>query len=461
MAGPFAGLNVASYALRAFQTALQTTGHNIANVNTPGYTRQRVEFSANPPRNFYEQGWKSVGQGVRMTQIVRIRDAFLDASASQTSSNLGRFETVASALGNIERVYGEPTDRGIAAALGAFFDSWSGLASAPNDPASRIQVQQAGQTLTDRVRGAWQDLDALSQSMDARIMGAVDRIDGLAHQISALNAAIRDARATGGEPNDLMDQRTQALNDLSKIVNVSTATFDDGSLAVYASGFTLVDSGGSRPFPRTYDAAAGTVTDGAVTYPVRSGELSGLFTGLGQVQSQKAALDQLANSMRATFNPLHQTGVGANGNTGLDFFSPLLPGLPTGAREFDLAMEVKADPTAIAASTTGKPGDGGLALAFSQLRDDAIVSLGGRSFADYFGQQVSTVAGQVSYFESALATEEAVQQQIQNQIQAVSGVSIDDEMADMMRFQRSYQAAAKALTIFDQVAEDLIGMLRR
>jgi flagellar hook-associated protein 1 len=223
----------------------------------------------------------------------------------------------------------------------------------------------------------------------------------------------------------------------------------------------LVDSGGARPFPRTYDAAAGTVTDGSVTYPIRSGELSGLFTGLSQVQGQKAALDQLADSLRATFNPLHQTGVGSNGNTGLDFFNPIVPALPNGARSFDLGVDVKADPNAIAASTTGKPGDGGLALAFSQLRDDAVASLGGRTFADYFGLQVSTVAGQVSYFESALATEEAVQQQIQNQIQAVSGVSIDDEMADMMRFQRSYQAAAKALTIFDQVAEDLIGMLRR
>jgi flagellar hook-associated protein 1 FlgK len=133
----------------------------------------------------------------------------------------------------------------------------------------------------------------------------------------------------------------------------------------------------------------------------------------------------------------------------------------TGAIDFDLSAEVKGSPRAIAAGLTGEPGDGGLALNLSQLRDTGLAALGNQTFQGFYLANVGQVSSQAAYYEAAAKTEEAVASQIESQVQAVSGVSLDDEMTEMMRYQRSYQAAARALTVFDQVTEDLIAMLRR
>jgi flagellar hook-associated protein 1 FlgK len=170
-------------------------------------------------------------------------------------------------------------------------------------------------------------------------------------------------------------------------------------------------------------------------------------------------LDSIANELLTQINSVHATGTNPLGNTGVNFFNDSNP--QSGAIDLDLDAAIAADPDAIVSSVTGTPGDGGLALSLSRLRDQTIGALGGKTFGRYFQAMVSDVGTRVAYWESELQTQSAVSDQIDAQVQAVSGVSLDDEMANMLRFQRSYQAAAKALTIFDQIAEDLINMVRR
>lgn len=461
MAGPFGGIHMASNALRSFQRALDTTGHNLANVNTQGYSRQTVDFESAPPRPFYNGGYQQLGQGVQISTISRIRDGYLDASLNNSSSQYGKASQLAGGIQGLERVFNEPSDNGIAASLEKFFNAWSGLGSDPTNPSALAQVRNSGQTLADQVRTKFADLRGLEAENQFQVNSTIQEIDSLAKEIAALNKEIVKSLASGGIPNDMMDQRDIALNDLSKLVDIKKETFPDGQYAVYAAGFTLVDSGGSRPFPTTYDAATSTVTDGSLTYSIRSGELAGLFGSMSEITNQKASLDQLANSLRTEINGLHSVGINSLGNSGVNFFNDVLAPPQTGAIDFDLSVDVKADARAIASGVTGEDGDGGLALTIAQMRDSSVVSLGTKSFGDYFQDEMSRLAHEGSFHRSAMETEESIREQIVNQQQAVSGVSIDDEMANLMRFQRSYQAAARALTVFDQVAEDLIGMLRR
>lgn len=461
MSGPFLGINMASQSLRNFQRAIDTAGHNIANVNTRGYTRQTVDFSTMPSLNFYSNGTKQIGQGALISSINRIRDGYLDTSLNNALGQQGKYGTLAAGLQRIDNIYGEPSDTGISQALDRFFNSWSGLGSNPSGAAERSEVQLSGQILTDRIRGRYNDFSNLAANQTVQINSTVAQINNLGQQIAQLNRQIQTAAATNGPPNDLMDQRDLALSDLSKLVNISKETFPDGSYAVYAAGFTLVQGGDSRQFPSTFDATAGTFTDGSITYNVRSGSLSGLLGGLNETQTQMTNLDNLANELRTQVNATHMTGTNALGNTGVNFFNDVLVPPQTGAIDFSLSVEVKADPNAIAAGLTGDAGDGSLAHLFAGMRDSTQVALGAKSFSKFFSDVVAKVANDGNYYKNAEMTESAVVTQIGEQQQAVSGVSIDDEMANLMKLQRSYQAAARALTLFDQVTEDLIGMLRR
>lgn len=461
MAGPFLGINMASQSLRNFQRAIDTAGHNIANMNTRGYTRQTVDFSTLPSLNYYSNGTHQLGQGALISSINRIRDGYLDTSLNNALSQHSKYGTLAANLKRIDGIYGEPSDAGISQALDRFFNSWSGLGSNPSGGAERAEVQLSGQVLTDRIRNRYGDLSNLAANQTVQINSTVAQINNLGEQIASLNKQIQTALASGGSPNDLMDQRDLAFSDLSKLTNVSKEVFPDGGYAVYASGFTLVQGGASRTFPSSFDAAAGTFTDGTVTYNIRGGSLAGHLGGLNETQNQLTNLDNLANELRTQVNATHITGTNALGNTGVNFFNDVLVPPQTGAIDFNLSVEVKADPNAIAAGLTGDPGDGSLAHLFAGMRDATQAALGSKSFSQFFTDIVSKVASDGNYYTNATATETAVVAQITEQQQAVSGVSIDDEMANMMKLQRSYQAAARALTVFDQVTEDLIGMLRR
>ncbi|MBS1707988.1 MAG: flagellar hook-associated protein FlgK [Armatimonadetes bacterium] len=461
MSSPFLGLSVASSALRAFQRALDTTGHNLANVNTAGYSRQSVDFSNIDPLAYFQNGWKFQGQGVFTGAVTRARDMFLDNSFQNASSDLSKFNSASSGMKAIDGIFNEPSADGIADGLGKLFDAFSALAANPSDPAARSQVQLAGQNLADRVRGRYSALMGQQANQQGSITTTIGQINSLAGQISALNKEISKYNSSSGPPNDMLDARDRAVDELSKLVDIKKYAQPDGSYTIYAAGSLLVDSGGARAFPANYDATTGTVSDASGTYTVRSGELAGQMTSLNQTKARMADLDTLANTLRTQINNVHSTGTNALGNTGVQFFNDVAAGPQTGAIDFDLSAAVKASPKAIAAGVSGAPGDGGLAQAISNMRDTNIAGLGNQTFGVFFQGVINVVASTAQFYSGKADTQTAVVQQVDNQRQAVSGVSMDDELANMQKLQRSYQAAAKALTIFDQVTQDTINMVNR
>jgi len=467
MPGPFGGIDLASRALRNFQRALDVTGHNIANVNRPGYSRQTVDFRQGEP-SFYASGSLWVGSGVEISNVNRIRDMFLDARRRDGESDLNRYRTLAGQLDSIQGIFGEPGDTGIATALDKFWDAWSGLASNPSDQGARMQVRLAGETLATRIRSTHADLRRLSNQIDQEINSTITEINSIAQQIHDLNGSIRRALAQGGPPNDLLDQRDQLVQRLSGLANITTADFDDGSIAVYMSQHTLVEPATPpKGLPFAYDVGQAKVG----IADVRSGKLRGLLdaklkldggaVGATIVEGARGMLDRLANGLRTTVNSLHKT-IADPLDVSERFFADVPPGDPqTGAIDFDLEARIYADHRNILAGDPAKPGDGSIALALSALRSQSHVIFGGKSFNVFYQESMTSLAHEARFFQSKADVQASVVNQIEAQQLSVSGVSLDDEMANMLRFQRSYQAAAKMLTIFDQVTEDLIGMIRR
>ncbi|RYG65501.1 hypothetical protein EON77_18465 [bacterium] len=259
-----------------------------------------------------------------------------------------------------------------------------------------------------------------------------------------------------------MDQRDQAVQSLSRIVEVKTGEDANGALNVSVGGLTVVDSAGARGFPQTFDPVQGTISDGTNTFSVGSGTIRGIAEANANLTNVAGRLDTLANTLRSSTNTLHATGVLTGGAAAGKFFADVAPGLPqTGAADFALDAAIAADPGKIATGISGAAGDSSIALGLSRLKESPLGGLGGKTIVAFHRDLVADVGRNVKSRDDARITGQAVLDGIEARAQSVSGVSVDEEMANMLRVQRSYQAAAKVLSMFDDMAGDIINLLNR
>ncbi|RMG24384.1 MAG: flagellar hook-associated protein FlgK [Armatimonadetes bacterium] len=452
MPSAFSGIDIAARALRTFEAALNVTGHNIANVNTRGYARQRLEIGQTlPEQRWTLSGLAMFGTGTFIQGVAQIRDLFLDGRFLEVSSERSKSGTMRDALQAVEQVLGEPASHAISDALNAFFDSWNNLAANPADEAARIDVRIKAATFVSRVRDAHERLMTQDTLLRQQVDATIVRINELGRRIADLNREIRQQMAAGADPNDAMDQRQVALEDLSELVDFRTQRMEDGTVQVFIHNHTLVGQIDAFDLPSGYDPATGTVTDGTRVTQISGGRLSGLFGGLNALTSYRLQLDTFVNELRTQVNNLHVTGINLNNTTGIDFFSGT-----NGAADLDLSDDVKADAKNIAAGASGAPGDGSVALAIARLREAPLTVLGGRSLATYFADLVGRIGQDSQSFAQKLDIQTTLLNQIEQQRQGVSGVNLDEELSNMVRYQRAFQSAAKVLSVLDQTTEELI-----
>lgn len=436
---------------------MDVTGHNLANVNTPGYSRQTIDFQSMGDFSFWDHGVNNLGQGVTTGQIQRIRDNYLEQSQNRNASDLARANTTSDGLARIDDIYGEPGSSGLSTSLDKFFNAWSGLSSDPSSAAARTAVKSAAQTLTDGVRSRYSDLDQLASEATSQAHNTIDQVNSLAQQIAKINSKIVES-GNQGSPNDLLDQRDKAINDLSKLVDVRTAKLSNGAVNVSAGGFSLVNETVTHDLPNTFDPATSSITDGTSSFNIRGGSLAGQFETIQAARTQQGQLDKLADALRDQVNSLHATGKNANGDTGVLFFND--GSTAKGAIDFNLSDAVKADTRNIMTGTSGKASDAGLAKNLADLRNANVDSLGKQSITDFYKGNLTALAGDANYQKGLASTYNNISTQIQGQIASVSGVSVDEEMVNMTKLQRSYQANAKMLTVFDEVLQQTIDMVR-
>jgi len=324
--------DVGSSALTSMQRAIATTGHNIANVNTEGYSRQEVRFGTRNPERV---GLVEIGTGVEVTSIRRAHDRFLVSDVQMRSSSSAYYQLHAQTAQNIDGLLADPST-GIAPAIDKFFAAMEAVAANPNSaPERRVMLSEA-QMLAQRFNYVDERLSDYAQELNTRMSNMTDDINALASEIAQLNQTIATFGGQSGDmPNDLLDKRDQAITDLSRIIKVQTTTQDDGSINVsIGRGQRLVIGHNAEQlridFPAAQDGPARlylSVPSGAeseVTAQLTGGELGGaLEAGTQMINNARRDIGLLAAGIASTFNAQHASGDDLNGDPGEAFFSPL------------------------------------------------------------------------------------------------------------------------------------------
>lgn len=463
MPSTFDGLHIALSALRAHQRALEVTAHNVANASTPGFSRQQPVLEAATPARESVPGQARgtyLGRGVRMVQVKRVRDQFLDAQVRADLGLLGRWEIRRDALAKVQAVFNEPSESGLRTVLDEFWAGWQELANHPESLAARALVRQKGQALADTFRHLYRQLQDLQADLDRSLAVKVQDLNNLAVQLAGLNEQIALSAANRQVPNDLLDRRDLLLEDMARLVDVQVRFDAQGVATVAVGGMVLVDRFRVSPLEVRADPGAPSQAqilwaDNGQPLVPGGGQLQGYLDMRDQtVPGLMAGLEELAAAVRDRVNELHREGyglaVGSSAPHGYDFFDP-----SSTAANFALADAVQRDVTYIAAATAdGVPGNGENALRIAALAREKILDRG--TADDFFRSLVGSIGVMAREAIRMSENQAVLLQQMEHQRQSVMGVSLDEEVANLIRYQHAYAAAARVVSALDDMLRTLI-----
>jgi len=452
MPGLSTSMNIAVQALMADQGALDITSNNIANVNTPGYSRELAVFQEGPP---VVEGNVAYGSGVTLAQFQSVRDQLLQLRIYEESGQQSNSQAQLSALNQIQTDFADPS-QGVGGALTAFFDSLSQLSTNPTDSSARQQVLTAANSLASAFHQSELALQQVQQQMDQMVPQTVTQINQLTTQIAQLNAQVAEMQGLGQDPGTTQDQRDQLVQQLSQLVNVSVTQSDHGITITTGNGVPLVVAG------QNFALQSGAATNGLqgvfaqgqdITSQIQGGTLGGSIqvrdTVIPNLMSQ---LDTLASQFTASFNSANQAGFDLSGNAGGNFFTPLTS-VSGAATSFGVAI---TDPSQIAASSDGTSGSNGNVTNMLAVRDQQLPE--GVTPTQAYANLVLAVGNYGATAQANVTASGASLQQLTDQRGAISGVSLDEESTNMIQYQRAYEAAARVVTTVDAMYSTLLSV---
>ena len=452
-------LSSAVSGLFAHRRRLDVISHNVANSNTIGYSRQRVDLvsASGAGVGIHSGSSQSLG-GVEVAGITRSRDSFLESRSLEASGSSAKLVASHDVLTSVEALIGEPSDHGIIAGLDAMWGAFDDLANFPDALPQREAAIQSAVTVTGRLNEIDRQLRQLHETTKESLQSDVARVNALTSEIATLNEAI-SAVATDLSPNDLLDQRDLAASSLAQLVGARTRTRADGSMDVYLGNTTLVQ--GSRTFTvevaETTDATlsplgfqrVGLEVAGLVTVTDIAGKLGGKLDGLnGTVPDSINSLNEVAQQLITDVNTLHQAGEDLNGATGGPFFDG------SDAGTISVSTGIQSDARLVAAaSPSGGTRDGSNAADIANLRSS---TTGADATAVSFVATLGLTAQAVG--QRASAESDAFQRVEEARLTARS-VNVEEEMVDLIEAQRSYEAAARVVSTIDQMLDTLVNRL--
>lgn len=462
----FSGLNTALSALYAQRRALDITGQNVANVNTEGYSRQRVELS--PVENVTEPARYSlssgVGDGVRITGVTRLHNEFM---TNRTRSERGLNEYLQAhktVYTNIEQALGEPSDNGLQAQMSEYWSAWSDVANRPGDTSARTQLLSRANTVVGTMRTTRANLGELYTATREQLGADIEVVNQTTAGIADLNARIALAKVADMPTNELSDKRDQLVLRLSELTGATARLMENGSTDVVLAGAVIVQGDTTREL----EAVGSTAVDGRAAAPAQVQFVGGPIASIttGRVASRLEALtktvpdavkglDDVAGLLISTVNTQHAKGwditvvppaTVPTPVQGGDFFSG------TDARDIGVAI---IDPTKVAASSTAtNPFQGDNAIELANLaKNPSGADVKYRNFVVDTGIAAQTINRRAD-------AQQVISDDVSAAEQAESGVSLDEEMTNMLQFQRAYEAAAKVISVVDSTLDSLINMKR-
>ena len=452
----FVSLNTALSGLRAAQTRMTTVGQNIANVDTPGYTRQVVTLSGSNPY-FSPVGW--LGAGVDVASITRAHDGFLDARVRAGSDAQSSLQARADLLQRAESTLGEPS-QGLTGPLSALWSAFENVASSPADSSARTTALTAVGNLTTRIQQVAAGLTQLGADARQALSAKVGDLNTKLQQVADLNRIIGAASGSGA-PNDLLDRRDQLLDQLASEAGATVIQSQAGPARVVIGAISAVDGTSATALTLRSDGTIGVGSSGpAVTV---GGEIGGYQSFLsGDLAGVQARLDNFVQDFASALNAQHAAGFAPDGSSG----GPLLT-YSAGAPAATLAVAI-TDPAKLALSSAAGPpfptNNGVNAQALADLRATLAAGGGTTTLGGALQSMATDLGATTASVVSSAQSQQSLLQAVQSARQGSQGVSMDEEMTNMMEAQRAYEAAARVMTTVDATLDVLVnhtGMVGR
>ncbi len=457
-------LNIARSGIQVQSKALRITGQNVSNVNTEGYSRQRVDIVSQVAAG------SSSGIGASVSEIHRVYDSFLEGQVNRNLSSYGFLEGRQLVASNLESVFPELGDDNINASLSDFFNAFRTLADNPSGVSERQVALNTAETLANRFNRAYNSLESIQSGLNTNIRENVSEANGLLRELADLNKKIATVNDPSGESSgaELRDRRDGVVRQLSEMLPISTFTDGDGHVNVMLDRQVLVQgvqagtlTATNDPLARVEMTGVGGVSRDITQYLAEDSEDRGRIAGMlaerdVHIEDTKSRLDQLAFTLAEQVNTLHSAAFGLDGGTGRNFFEPLAA-VDGAAGRIRVSQELLDNPErlALAQDPLSLDGDNRAAMAIADLESDD-ATMGSAGFHDYFAETIGEISGRLSGLNADMEYQGMVVDQSEAFRASVSGVSIDEEMVSLIQFQRAFEASAKMLSTVDEMLSTVL-----
>lgn len=456
---------MAGQSLSTEQDATSVTGHNLANVNNPDYARETLNMAAAAP---VQTTIGPEGEGVQAVSITEVRDALLDAQIQLESSTTGSLNAQQSGLQNAEAYLNEQlsgstnagtaSNNGLTAYLSNFFNSLQSLSADPTNISDRQAVVAAAQQLASQFNSVQNGLNTVAGNLNQSVQDDVNTANEDMSNIASLNAQIVSAQAAGGSANDLIDQREKLLEDLASKVNYTPNTAANGAVNISIGGVSMVAGSTVADTLGIYNNAAGNAmvmeTNGGGPLTLSGGSIEGAITARdGAIANLGSAIDSAAQTLITQFNTIYSAGYDLHGTTNQTFF--------TGSTASNIGVNstVINDPTTFQASGSATAsGDNTVALALANLSTQQIAGLGNQSITQSYTNGVGAFGFALQSVNDQLSNSQAVSQMLTQQRSSESGVNTDQEMTNLLQYQKAYEASAELVSTVNAMLETVVTM---
>jgi len=460
MSSLFSSLTSAARALDAQRFGLDVTGQNIANVNTPGYTRRVIDMAAVPPESN-----RTAGRGVDVVAVRSARDLLIERRLQQEVPAERREGALADVLGIVEVALGKP-GASIDGALDRFFDAFASLSQSPSSSVARQEVLLQAESLADSFRDMAERLAISQRDTDGQVASATQDINELAAQIAKINETIGRTGESAGGILTLQDEQSVLVRQLSEIVDIDVLQRADGGVDItIGNGRALVIGENGYQLQASVVGGVNHVLAAGVdvTAELSAGKIGGLIYARDVLlPGYQTDLDTLAYEVANNVNALHAAGVGGDGLTGRNLFTftPAIVGSAGAAGALTVDPTVAGNPNFVAAAGPGAPvGDNATARDIAALRHAKVVG-GTATLHDTWGQLVYRVGRDSQTAKNEQHSREEIVTQVDALRDQVSGVSLDEEAVNLVKFQKAYEANARFFRAIDSTLDALLGILR-
>lgn len=461
-------MDIGKRAMMNSQSALQTVAHNVANKTTEGYSRQRVEQVTAPP---IIEGNLQMGQGARAAQVTRISNPFLEKQLAGATGKAGFMEAQAESLSRVEQVFNEQQNKSLNQYVADFFNSFRELSNNPESTTVRTIVKETGEAMAKDFSRVDKQLETIQKDIDFQISAKVGEINRYTKEVAELNKQIAEVEIQGIQANDQRDRREMLVKKINQAIDVKVAEGENGMINISTAGNALLVTGFDSLELKTYQnekdrmEVYARISDSHPDIRITDRIKGGAIGGLVQVRDQtcdelRNQMDLLAFVIHGEVNDAHGMGYDRVGREGGEFFKGM-ENIAGASRNIQLSQDIAEDTTRIAAAARpNAPGDNTTAAVISRIQYRGIMEGGQSTIDDFYNSQVGRIGVMTAQSQRTKESQDNIVNQLSTLRESVSGVSLDEEAAKMIEFQKAFDASARLIRTADEMFDTVLSLKR-